>query len=304
MAKAWCLLVAVLAASQTLAQEYSYDGNRWYEVEVSVFTNEVPGGAYSEIAVPGKVTAAYLPRVRELQTRASAFAIAFPQDLLPAQPALQAEPALPQAGVLVPGAEPLPPAVRMGPVYSPAVRDSFKITDFDRDPFIDLDTRAARFGTINRSIGSSPEHRLLWHKVWRQPMQGRAQIPAVFVSGGEVRGRHTELEGSLRLSDNAGGVMLDINIWLNHFASGSAEEVSEWQIPELPFALPEPPALLPATAQQAETWQLAEVWQLAQTRELGANELYYLDHPAVGVLIQIRPYLLPQRLVAEDQADF
>jgi hypothetical protein len=47
-----------------------------------------------------------------------------------------------------------------------------------------------------------------------------------------------------------------------------------------------------------------EVWQLAQTRELGAGQLYYLDHPALGVLIEVRPYLLPERIVVNDEEDF
>jgi hypothetical protein len=29
------------------------------------------------------------------------------------------------------------------------------------------------------------------------------------------------------------------------------------------------------------------------TRELRSNEFHYLDHPAVGVLVQIQPYTLP-----------
>jgi hypothetical protein len=29
------------------------------------------------------------------------------------------------------------------------------------------------------------------------------------------------------------------------------------------------------------------------TRELRSNEFHYLDHPAVGVLVQIQPYTVP-----------
>ncbi len=295
MFRIWCLCLSVLAASSAVAQEYSYDGNRWYDVEVSIFTNEVPGAA--EIPVARKLTAAWLPRLRELQTRSSAFLIDFPEDqllLAPAVPVLAPAPVGPETVL------PETPPVLMGPIHSPAVRSGFKITDFDRDPFIDLDTRAAQFTSMNRDIDSAPEHRVLWHKVWRQPMEGRAQTSAVFVSGGDLHAGHSEIEGSLRLSDNAGGVMLDINVWLNRFAAGmppAGSTSEEWKIPEVPF----PPVM---TAPDPTLWQLAEVWQLEQTRELGGNQLYYLDHPALGVLVQIRPYVLPPRLVAEDQEDF
>jgi hypothetical protein len=279
------------------AQELSYDGKRWYDVEVSIFTNEVPGGTRSEIPVARKLTATYLPRLRELQTRSSAFLIPFPEDQVAVEP-----PLLPAAVPATP--EPEVPMVVMGPIYSPAIRDSFKITDFDRDPFVDLDTRASQFDSMNRSIDGAPDHRLLWHKVWRQPIEARAQTPAVFVLGGDLRGTHGELEGSLRLVDNAGGAMLDINVWLNEFQPGAAAvsvpaAEDEWKIPELAF-----PPEVTTTTPDLTPWQLSAVWQLAQTRGLGVNQLYYLDHPAIGVLIQVRPYVLPPRILAEDQGDF
>ncbi len=291
MFKTWCLCLLVLATSPAVAQEYSYDGNRWYDIEVIIFTNETPGSA--EIPVARRLTAAYLPRLRELQTRSSAFLIVFPEDRILA-------PAVSLVVPAVPVVAPEVPVVTMGPVYSPAVRDGFKITDFDRDAFVDLGTRAAQFASMSRDLDEAPEHRVLWHKVWRQPMQGRAQTTAVFVGGGEMHAGHSELEGSLRLSDNPGGVMLDINVWLNRFdgrIAGTSPVAEEWKVPEYPF----PPVV---TAPELAQWELAEVWQLAQTRELGVNQLYYLDHPALGVLIQIRPYLLPPRLVVEDQDDF
>ncbi len=277
-------------AMNACAQELSYDGKRWYDVEVSIFTNDAPGGARSEVPIARKLTATYLPRLRELLPRSAAFLIEFPEDLPP----------------LAPPAAPEEPMVVMGPIYSPAVRESFKITDFERDPFVDLDARAAQFTEMNRSIDDAPDHRLLWHKVWRQPVEARAQTPAVFVLGGELRGMHGELEGSLRIVDNAGGAMLDINVWLNEFRPGAvlpgaAAAETEWKIPALPFP-PQPNAAL----QQPDLtpWDLSAVWQLAQTRELSVNQLYYLDHPAFGVLIQVRPYVLPPRIVAEDAGDF
>jgi hypothetical protein len=307
----------VFCASCAVAQELSYDGNRWYDVEVVIFTHDLPAGTGAEIPVAHKLTAAYLPRLRELQTRASAFAIEFPQDQPPA-PAVAPD--------LLPPLAPAGPVIVMGPVYSPALRDGFKLMDFDRDPFIDLGTRAAQFGGMARNIDAADDHRLLWHKVWRQPVQARGQTSAVFVSGGDTFATHTELEGSLRLSDNAGGVMLDINVWLNGFmvvptmngalatnsmpplnatapgalvapAAPAAGLVSEWKIPEFPF----PPPVSDIEPVPAE---LVQVWQLAQTRELGAGQLYYLDHPALGVLIEIRPYLLPERIVINDDEDF
>lgn len=106
-------------ATAACAQELSYDGNRWYDVEVSIFTNEAPGGTRSEIPVARKLTAAYLPRLRELTLRSSAFMIEFPEDQVSVAPVI--------APPLAPAAVPEVPTVVMGPIYSPALRDSFKI---------------------------------------------------------------------------------------------------------------------------------------------------------------------------------
>lgn len=311
------LLLLVLALPAA-AQQLSFDGNRWYEVEISIFTNEVPGGMRSEVPVARKLNAAYLPRLRELTSRASAYMIDFPDPFAPALPATETPPASPaQIAPLDPLAtdEPELPVVEMGPIYSPAVRDSFRITDLERDPFVDLGARAAQFTQMNRRIQDAPDHRVLWNKVWRQPLQARAQTPAVFVAGGDVRGEHYELEGSLRVVANGNGAMLDINVWLNEFRAGGlvssvAAPAEEWKIPALPFPLEmeatpvQNPAFGPAAAAPAQNWELTAVWQLAQTREMSANQLYYLDHPAIGVLIQVRPYVLPPRLPVDGSEDF
>ncbi|HEY0963991.1 MAG TPA: CsiV family protein [Pseudomonadales bacterium] len=334
----------IAAVQIAVAQEASADGRRWFDVEVSIFTNDVPGGTRSEFPVARKLSAAYLPRLRELTDRTSALMVEFPGDMLPSLlPAAAPSPEIPaaDAGVVE------TPVATMGPIYSPPVRDSFKLTDFERDAFVDLGTRAAQFTAMNRSIDGAPDHRLLWHKVWRQPLEARAQTAAVFVSGGDERGGHYELEGSLRVVANGTGAMLDINVWLNEFRAGrSAQGLTagaasderdaesniessegEWIIPDLPFpsesvdaaridAAAQPNAVsstvAPGTLEPAPVpqlpatpaWELSAVWQLAQTRELSANQLYYLDHPALGVLIQVRPYVLPPLLPIDGEEDF
>ncbi|MGV3591342.1 MAG: CsiV family protein [Gammaproteobacteria bacterium] len=338
---AGCLLVCGI--STAAAQEASHDGRRWYDIEVSIFTNDVPGGSRSEFPVARKLSAAFLPRLRELTDRTSALMIEFPGDLVPALlPATQVATAQAGAGQVEPGqlsGEPIEnaePSVVMGPIWSPAVRESFKLPDFERDPFVDLGTRAAQFTAMNRTIDGAPDHRLLWHKVWHQPLEARAQTPAVFVVGGDRRAEHYELEGSLRVVANGTGAMLDINVWLNEFRAGNAmpapaeplqQTEAEWKIPALPFpavtnaspAQPQMQVQQPAQSQTpfqaplpvqpgieapASSWELTAVWQLAQTRELTANQLYYLDHPAIGVLIQVRPYVLPPLLPVDGAEDF
>lgn len=288
-----CYLLAMfLWPSFANAQDLSYDGKRWFEVELSVFTNEYPETEYSEQPVAEHLSLQYLPKLQKLLTPISSLMIEFPKPISPT--------VLPPTETV--SAVPVVEAhVQLGPPYSPAVRDSFKVSDYARDAFITLADRIAKFNSINRSLTDSSEHRVLWHQVWRQPLQARAQTPAIFVTGGEHIGNHAELEGSLRLSDIDGRATLDGNLWLNGFENIGDTTESEWKVPELPFPFEETkdPALV-----QADLRTIVEVWQMQQTRELGANELYYLDHPAFGVLIQLRPYLLPEQAIVTDEVDF
>lgn len=300
---------ALLCSTTLRAQEYSYDGNRWYEVEVSIFAIESPRSQYSETTAPDLVRPSYLPRLQQLLTLGNSYAVPFPADLAPA-------PLLPPPLVTEP-LQAWQQQLRNGPLFSPAVPNSFRVLDPARDPYMELDVRGSTFLAMNRNLAGAGRYRVLWHKLWRQPMQGRAQGQSVFVAGGAVHGAHRELEGSLRLSDNAGRVMLDVNLWLGSFVRGTATGDLEWQLPTLPFNAAGPEAtgsLAIATnamgtaatesAALEDEWIVTEVWQQQQTRELGAGQLYFLDHPTLGVLVEVRPYVLPVRLAEENQEDF
>jgi hypothetical protein len=309
------LLGCTLLCSPLLcAQEYSYDGNRWYEVEVSIFANEHQSSRYSETTAPDLVRPEYLPRLQQLRTLASSYTLPFPADQIVAPFQPQPQPLL---------IEPLQAwqlQLRNGPLFSPALRESFRVPDPARDPYMELDVRGSTFLAMNRNLAINGRYRVLWHKLWRQPMQGRAQGQSVFVTGGTAHGAHRELEGSLRLSDNAGRVMLDVNLWLVSFVRGVAAPDPEWQLPALPYNTAEPAAagftsaatfannpaanISSGAVATVEEWVVTEVWQQQQSRELGAGQLYLLDHPTLGVLVEVRPYVLPQRLAEENQEDF
>ena len=84
---------------------------------------------------------------------------------------------------------------------------------------------------------------------------------------------------------------IDANVWLSAF---SHERSPEWKLPERP-------ALAMGSAspvtQGAGPWYPNSIWQLNQNRDLSVNALYYLDHPTLGLLVEIRPYLVPETRV-------
>ena len=261
------LLILALSALPASAQSFSYDGNRWYEIEVSIFTNIVTAGN-SEQVKPEAVTLEYLRPNRQLVPAVSSFMIPFAEEgVLPGDPFRQDESPVPQTG----------PAPAPGP-------GGFKVADFTRDPFIALGSGQARFTRYNANISRSPEHRLLYHAVWRQPVLNRVQATAITVIAGDRYGSHNELEGSLRFSYDVNRVDVEARLWLSTFRR-SAGAIGQWRLPPQPAAEQD---------NATEEYIVASLAYLDQERAMVSNDLHYIDHPAMGILVEIRPYQLPE----------
>lgn len=297
------LLLAALAIAPALrAQVLSSDGAYWYEIEVTIFSSQYPELPYSEIPVPERSNLRYLPQLRLLQNPGDSYQVIFPSPEPLFSPTAQQAFSPAPAASDVTTAVLSTPAILEGPVFSPAVPGGFKVADYARDPFIALDRRSWRFNDINTRLESGGEHQVLWHRVWRQPLKARAQTSSLQIQGGNEFGDHYQLEGSVRFSGQSGEANVDINVWLSSFLDVPGATGEEWRLPEMPVLTPavvEPttPAFgntTLAAAVPADLWYPSKIWQLNQTRELGPNTLYYLDHPAMGVLVEIRPYELPE----------
>lgn len=266
---------------------------------MTIFSSVYGGTPYSEVPVPDRNDLRYLPQLRLLTNPADAYAFPFvPPTPLGAPLAPAVDPAV--------ALETVPTLVLEGPVFSPAVRGAFKLPDVERDAYVALDRRFWRFNQLNSRLQSGAEHAVLWHQVWRQPLQPRPQTPALQVVGGDAFGSHNALEGSIRLSSQGQGLVadLDANLWLSSFTDQlPAAADREWTLPEQPVpsaVVANDTAELPLPevgVVPAVSWYPTSIWQLNQSRDVGPNALYYLDHPAMGLLIEIRPYLVPEALV-------
>lgn len=228
------LLAYVLAYAQaSFAQSYSIDGNRWYEVEISIFTNQSLGILNLETAERFNTTLTYPNTILELQSASASLAIEFesPDELLP-QPffSRRAEPA-PVFGIND-NIEVVEAPVNLGPVYSPGTKD-FHITNPNVDPFILLTPQFHGFTDLNQKLNRSPRHRLLYHAVWRQPMLTKNQASAIFIRGGDQFGEHSELEGSVTFNFNVNRIDADVNLWRNTFTA--ATNPTPWLIPHPVF---------------------------------------------------------------------
>jgi hypothetical protein len=305
-------LNAATTATQRDPNGPSADGLYWFEVELTVFRSQYGGDTYSERPVPQKNNLRYFPQLQALQNPLDVYRFPFPPTTdssalilqgLPRTGPAELEPTAPQFAM------PLV-VVNEGPLFSPAQPDAFKLLDYERDPYIRLASRYSRFGALLAKLESSGEHSVLWHQVWRQPIRNRTQTAAIYIEGGKEAGDHHELEGSVRLTGQGNAATLDISLWLSSFSQEAPQQVDVWNLPEKPQLLAPAPPPVDAVAQTANlgdvnladvsspvppaSWFASQIWHMNQTRELQASALNYVDHPALGMLVEIRPYLVPE----------
>ena len=177
---------------------------------------------------------------------------------------------------------------------APVLRTStFRLPDPQRDAFLALPSSDQQFQDTNRALAGTGRYRVMFHSAWRQPMRGSNQAIPVWLEGGNRFGQRHELEGSLNFRFNPGQdrVVLDVRLWLTQFSAMPPAESVEISLPELPEAVVSQrnPEGLPDEQQ----WHNAQVIPVLNTRELRSNEFHYLDHPALGVIVQIQPYTVP-----------
>jgi hypothetical protein len=271
----------LLTGGQAAAQSISFDGNRWYEIEVSIFSNESPL-PHNEMLIPDKTELSYPEPIRNLVPASQMYRFDF--DTRNETPDLQ-------INTLIPIEDLIEESAYIGPQFESA-DTNFRLTDFTRDPFIALGNEHAQFQDSNNDLIESADYRLLFHSVWRQPVMDRIQSEAIFIAGGDRFGEHHELEGNLRFSFNRNGDRVDVEarLWLVEFSTQETPGSVLWQLPVLPESIPENTD----TESMTLDFPVNYLSFMHEERAMISNELHYLDHPDFGLLVQIRPYQLPE----------
>lgn len=228
------------------AQEYSYDGNRWYEVEVLVFRHLGNSATVSERPTPAPPGSNATP-LRELASPLDAYRVDF--EALMARTETREDMA----------------ALPYGPNRLAQASQNFRLTDFARDGWIALPTGLWSLTRDHQRLQDSPNHDILWHEAWRQPLPGPAQAPAIAISA-EDPFLAQRLAGSLRLMP-FNGATLRFEVELDLTTSSAT-------------------------------------WSLRERRELLPGAFHYFDNPAFGVLLRVQSYVLPPLLAPEPSGDF
>lgn len=283
LAAAALILILPAFSSKASAQGFSYDGNRWYEVEVTIFSNAPTQTLFPELTRAGQTSLLYPPGTRLLGSMLQSLRLPQPEPFQePATVFDFSDSRLP--------VEESP--VRYGPPeytgMSPRV-----LPDVQREAFTLLGEKSATFTRHNSRLRNSVRHRILFHGVWRQPMLNPGQSVPVAITGGSRYAPHHELEGWLRFSFNVNRIDVEASLWLMQFLSEEAPPVTP------PWAVPLSPVENARIREQGVNnveeprYQVSQLWKLQETRQMISNNLHYLDHPMLGMMVEVRPYQLP-----------
>lgn len=130
------------------------------------------------------------------------------------------------------------------------------------------------------TLAKSGNYSLLYHQAWRQMIYGKKTNIAI--SGGKTFNGHQELEGSISLSVGQ-YLKIQTNLWLTQFASAGTNLVETW--PELPPL----PNTTVGEEGKSQDYLIKRIVKVSQERSMRSNEIHYIDHPLLGIIVKIVP---------------
>jgi hypothetical protein len=301
------LLSALLLSISTSAQGQT--SQRWFQIEVSIFSNESLADRDEERWQTESNELNYPNPLRRLgqlsdlliteQMIADAIAESSEQDSL----STKEEATIEINAEALAAIERLAQILPTGPQPA-STEGEFKFPDFLRDPHLQLTPDNSDFEQTNRALERSAEHRLLFHGLWRESVADPADAIPLYVQGGLRFDDQYELQGAitLRFNENRDRLVIDSNLWLTEY-SASADFESEWQLPAIPEAMKTDLDSL-TRDEQGLQYGINRVFHMEQSREMRSNQFHYIDHPAIGIVILVKPIDVPPLVVPEFEFEF
>lgn len=196
--------------------------------------------------------------------------------------------------------------------------------DLVKEPFYLLPASERQLNSQAQKLQQNPRFDLLFHQAWRQVITNKRSSKAILINGGQQYGQHQSLEGSIRLSV-ATYLEIQTNLWYSQFDVNVGQEVNR-QWPAIPLrpnfsstaltglSLESNMELEQALAAENQQWAnegfnagettlggedtapeyvTRQIILLQQERDMRSNEIHYIDHPVLAVIVQVTPYHLP-----------
>jgi len=341
------LCAALLLAACCSLPLRAQDDDRWYQVELIIFSNEdtttnEQWEATPSLAYPGAARFLVYPELvaaRQEEHGGLSEMDEFGRQFL--RPAVDEEDSNPLQGTDIPlrgsRAATVPDAPATVDPNTPAAADPAPGTDAATPrptPFIALPHTAREFHGKSAYMQRTGLYRTLFHETWVQPVPDeRLALPLIIDNSGDA-GTWTRLQGSIKLHLSR-YLHIETNLWLNtrgRYLSGGwrmpppplgpPSVIVEAPEPEIEFGdweeagepvqnavtaeeqlPPDPNGIAPEDIEPIYPYRHAVL--LRQKRRMRSNELHYIDHPLLGVVIKLTPLDDEQlaEMAAAEQAD-
>lgn len=191
--------------------------------------------------------------------------------------------------------------------------------DLTKEAFYRLPESERQLNAQAQKLERNSRFQVLFHNAWRQAITNEKAAKSILIQGGQTFGQHQELEGSIRLSV-ATYLKLQTNLWYSQFdLNVGQEQTRQWpELPKQPNFLATPIAglsldssleLEQALAVENQQWDntlatpdnsndpansdnylTRQIILLQQSRDMRSSEIHYIDHPVVGIIVQVTPY--------------
>jgi len=150
--------------------------------------------------------------------------------------------------------------------------------------FIPLSPNERLLNTQAATLAKSGTYTVLFHQAWRQIILSHKTN--IFINGGKTYNGHQELEGSIALNV-AQYLKIQTNLWLTQFVPSGTQVTETW--PELPI----PPGATINDTEKTQDYVIKRIAKISEQRTMRSNEVHYLDHSLLGVIVKIIPYDMP-----------
>ena len=208
-------------------------------------------------------------------------------------------------------------------LYHPEDPNGEPNVDLDRTPFYRLPRDARNLNAVSDRLDAQPGFKVLFHEAWRQIVIDENNSPSILVFGGKEFGEHSELEGSVNINVSR-YLHIKTNLWLSEFQTNAGQSRNQWPVlPQQPqkrlaqqtnntesqylldsshspsnansFSFSDKDVNSALSDFLAAPYVPREIITMTQARRMRSDELHYLDHPRMGVLIKILPYTPPKK---------
>lgn len=185
------------------------------------------------------------------------------------------------------------------------------------EPFVARPAGELQFRGKAAYMEQHGDYRVLFHESWLQPMASEGGTRPIVLDDSGANRAYPELQGSVKLYA-ARYLHIDTNLWLNTAGDYLA---SDWQMPRPPlgpasvvieepvdpgrFGAPSPPpgseptgsgnndhsgaGASEADAEAEPPYPYRHAVLLRQSRRMRSDEVHYIDHPMLGVVVKLTP---------------